>query len=194
MTLVAVASLPMMAPAQSQTASHTAGVHCDHFSITGDTTCYNRATVQQIGASRGYSGQPLYRNNPSTAAVPNAGTIPSGTYNVTGSSQFLNGRPHANVISLEPQNGTEVYGRNSFRMHSDYANRSRTGTASNGCIITDPSLRRGVVNNGATGTLTVRPEYPQTYNYGGTVTIPRSTYYPAPSPLQSYNHSNYWHH
>src|SRR4051794_16406096 len=96
-TLVGVASLAMMAPAQSQTGSHTSGVHCDHFSTTGDTTCYNRATGRQIGASTGYSGQPLYRNNPSTAAVPNAGTIPSGAYNVTGSSRFLNGRPHADV-------------------------------------------------------------------------------------------------
>jgi len=192
MTLVAAASLPMMAPAQSQTASHTAGVHCDHFSITGDTTCYNRATGQQLGESKGYSGQPLYQNNPSTAAVPNAGTIPSGTYNVTGSSQFLNGRPHNNVISLEPQNGTEVYGRNNFRMHGGYSSGSQT--ASDGCIVTKSRLRQAVVNNGATGTVTVRPEYPQTYNYGGTVTMPRSTYYPAPSPLQSYNHSNSWRH
>ena len=194
MTSIAVSCVVMMASDQSQTGTPPSGVHCDHFSKTGDTACYSRADGRQIGTSTGYSGQPLYRNNPSTAAVPNAGTIPSGTYNITGSSQFLNGRPHNNVISLEPQSGTEIYGRSSFKMHSDYANPSRVGTASHGCVIDSPSQRQGIVNNGATGTVTVQPKYPQSYNYGGTVTMPRQTYVPPARPSQSYNHSNSWSH
>ena len=139
-------------------------MHCDHFSQTGDTVCYDTATGETIGSSEGYSGQPGYQNDPSTSHLSNRGTIPAGDYSISGSSQTLNGRGHSNVIRLSPLDGTETYGRNNFRIHGDSIRNP--GTASHGCIISNPQMRQSIVNHGASGILSVRPTYPQSFNYG----------------------------
>jgi len=78
LVIVGTSCLATIAAGQTHTGNNTSGVHCDHFSKTGDTAYYNSATGQPIANYKGYSGQPLYQNKPSTAAVRNAGTIPSG--------------------------------------------------------------------------------------------------------------------
>jgi hypothetical protein len=162
-----------------------AEVHCDQFSVTGDIVCYDRATGAVVARSKGYSGKPGYQNNPSTERMKGKGTIPGGEYAITGVSPLLNNRPLRNTVQLEPRNGTQTYGRDAFRMHQGKINGEKT--ASEGCIVpNDPRLLNTIAKNGGTGTLTVRPQYPQSYDYGRSAQMP-SQYAPlAPKANQSY--------
>lgn len=77
----------------------------------------------------GYSGTGAGRNNPSAQNIPNVGPIPQGVYTV--------GEPHDEpvlgpyVMNLDPNPGTNTFGRSLFRMHGNNA----INDASHGCVI-----------------------------------------------------------
>jgi hypothetical protein len=86
----------------------------------------------------GYSGCDEGKNNPSMQAVHDMGPIPQGNWTIIGPP--FNTPDHGpNVLRLEPQAGTNTFGRDGFLMHGD--NVQFPGTASKGCIIMGPNTR-----------------------------------------------------
>lgn len=83
----------------------------------------------------GYSGKGNCRNSPSSQNIEGYGPIPQGIYRI---GQAYDD-PHLGpcVMHLDPQPGTNTYGRSLFRVHGDDARHD----ASHGCIILGPSLR-----------------------------------------------------
>ncbi|KAJ8598497.1 hypothetical protein CTAYLR_001362 [Chrysophaeum taylorii] len=99
--------------------------------------------VKQVGA---YSGKGKYANK--TESLKNLGPIPRGYYVVEKIFATHKDRVDAGytkklgdqVIHLKPDASTNVYGRGDFRVHGDNSKGDRS--ASNGCIIAAPGIRR----------------------------------------------------
>ena len=89
----------------------------------------------------GYSGAGDGSNNPAQEAVQNAGPIPRGLYTIA-PARFSE-RLGPIVMNLDPNPGTEVFGRDAFRIHGD----NLTHDASHGCIILGPSIRRLIADS-----------------------------------------------
>lgn len=98
----------------------------------------------------GYSGTGDGRNNPGMQDVPNVGPIPQGNYTIGAPYND----PHLGpcVMHLDPQQGTDDFGRSLFRMHGNNAEND----ASEGCVIMDHNTRV-MVANGSDRELTVIP-------------------------------------
>lgn len=105
-----------------------------------------KGRVTKIGT--GYSGQNLGLNNPAYQNVSgtdkdsNGGPLPQGTYDIGRGYNGPLGRP---TMNLMPQEGTETFGRTLFRIHAD--NSEHNYSASEGCIVTGPSVRRTINNS-----------------------------------------------
>lgn len=91
--------------------------------------------------AKGYSGNTAGLNNPSAQARIGVGPIPVGEYTV--------GPPHVPVdhlgpvaLPLWPAPANNMHGRSGFFMHGD--NAAMNHTASHGCIIMPPIVRRAV--------------------------------------------------
>jgi len=88
--------------------------------------------------AQAYSGKAgVHRNNPDSQHIKNEGPIPRGRWRMT----YM--QPHhvdlgPLVIHLEPEPGTEVFGRDHFRVHGT----NPRGDASTGCIIIHGGARR----------------------------------------------------
>ncbi len=97
-----------------------------------------------------YSGHGEGRNNVAMADVPNIGPTPPGAYTI--------GPPYDDahlgpcVMHLDPQEGTETFGRSLFRIHGNNAQND----ASHGCIIADRAMRVQISKSGDT-TMVVTP-------------------------------------
>lgn len=92
----------------------------------------------------GYSGTGAGRNNGAMQNVANVGPIPVGRYAIG---------PHYDdptlgpcVMHLDPELGTNTFGRSLFRIHGDNARHD----ASHGCLILGPLLRAAIANSGDT--------------------------------------------
>lgn len=112
----------------------------------------------------GYSGFDNGKNNPAMQAVHDVGPIPQGEWTIVG--------PPANtpshgpfVLTLQPADGTNTFGRAGFLMHGDSIDSP--GTASHGCIIMPRTVREQVWNSGDTD-LEVVPDL-ATQDLGGGV-------------------------
>lgn len=90
----------------------------------------------------GYSGKDYGRNNPVMQDQRGYGPIPQGRYRIGPAYDD----PHLGpcVMHLDPELGTETFGRDLFRIHGDNARHD----ASHGCVIIGPTLRRLVAGSG----------------------------------------------
>lgn len=100
-----------------------------------------------------YSGNGEGKNNPEAQEVRSIGPIPRGLWKMTCLHDSDNTGPF--TIILEPEAGTQVFGRSEFRIHGD--SKSAPGTASHGCIIRSPrSDRQAIWNSGDHSLMVVR--------------------------------------
>lgn len=90
-----------------------------------------------------YSGSLTNKNNPSRQQVKGMGSLPRGTYQITG---YTNSKGPM-TINLEQRSG-ESFGRSLFRIHGEKRPPSTPGFASEGCIILGPSTRNRILNSG----------------------------------------------
>ena len=92
----------------------------------------------------GYSGHGPGKNNPGFQTAHGVGPTPLGAYSV--------GAPHhsnntgAYTMNLEPQPGTNTFGRTLLRIHGE--NPEHLGQSSDGCIILPLSVRRSIWMSG----------------------------------------------
>ncbi len=92
----------------------------------------------------GYSGTGIGRNRPEAQQISNTGPIPRGRYKIGPAYDH----PHLGpcVMNLDPEPGTNTFGRSEFRAHGD----NQRHDASHGCLILGPSIRRLIANSGDT--------------------------------------------
>lgn len=90
----------------------------------------------------GYSGTGIGRNRPDAQRIPNTGPTPQGRFKIGPSYDD----PHLGpcVMHLDPEPGTETFGRSLFRIHGDNARHD----ASHGCLILGPSIRKLIAASG----------------------------------------------
>lgn len=90
----------------------------------------------------GYSGAGEGHNNPAMQNVAGEGPIPCGMYTI--GRLFDSEKTGHNVMDLEPDPGTETFGRGFFECHGD--SLQHPGAASHGCIILSLPIRVSIVN------------------------------------------------
>lgn len=88
----------------------------------------------------GYSGAAEGRNNSILEAVEGVGPIPRGLYRIATARFSEHLGPI--VMNLDPVGHTAL-GRTAFRIHGD----NKTHTASHGCIILGPAIRRLIADS-----------------------------------------------
>lgn len=90
----------------------------------------------------GYSGTGEGRNNANAEKIEGIGPIPRGLYRIGSAYDH----PHLGpcVMNLDPEPGTETFGRSLFRIHGDNSRHD----ASHGCIILGPAIRRLIASSG----------------------------------------------
>lgn len=113
------------------------------------TYAQKTGTLLQNGQSvgTGYSGFDNGKNNPALQAVADAGPIPQGSWIIVGPP--FNSPDHGPfVLRLEPDTGTNTFGRSGFLMHGDSI--EAPGCASRGCIIQPRTVREQVWQSGDT--------------------------------------------
>ena len=97
---------------------------------------------------QGYSGaKPDGFNNPDMEGVPFTGPIPKGDYTIGQADDSVTSL----TIDLIPQEGTDTYGRDNFRIHGG----NGRGTASQGCIIINGRKNRQEIYDDIGGTVRV---------------------------------------
>lgn len=91
-------------------------------------------------AGTGYSGEAgQWRNNPALVRDQGLGPIPPGHYNI-GPAYDAPQSTGPCSMHLDPQPGTQVYGRSLFRIHGDNLRHD----ASHGCVILGPAIRHEI--------------------------------------------------
>ena len=93
----------------------------------------------------GYSGFDEGKNNPAMQAVAEVGPIPGGRWTIVG-PPFSSSEHGPFVLRLEPDAGTNRFGRDGFLLHGDSI--EATGCASRGCIIQARAVRELVWQSG----------------------------------------------
>ena len=112
------------------------------------TWTYKQASgeIDRDGAvvGTGYSGHGAGLNNPAMQQDQNVGPIPQGTYTI--------GPPHDPPDHLGPMAlplthvSGDIFGRSAFFIHGD--NAAGNHSASDGCIILGPTIRRQIIDSG----------------------------------------------
>jgi Protein of unknown function (DUF2778) len=98
-----------------------------------------------IRVGTGYSGFGPGKNDPATETIPDVGPIPCGLWTIEGPT--FNSTEHGNYcLRLEPQKGTDTFGRSGFLMHGDSI--EHPGQASKGCIVLPKNVRSTVWQSG----------------------------------------------
>ena len=94
-------------------------------------------------AGVGYSGHGAALNNPASIGLHAVGPLPVGNWIVGDAYDH----PHLGpcVMNLDAAEGTEDFGRSLFRIHGD--NSRHNHTASDGCLIFGPTVRRAVADS-----------------------------------------------
>lgn len=92
----------------------------------------------------GYSGYKEGKNNPSKQAIKGVGPIPAGLWHIGGA--YDSARTGPLTIILVPDETTETFGRDAFRIHGDSI--KAPGTASRGCIILPKFIRKQILASG----------------------------------------------
>lgn len=96
----------------------------------------------------GYSGTGKGRNNPKMQDFHAVGPVPQGVFKIGTAYRHKDLGPV--TMNLEPQLGSEMFGRSLFRIHGDNTRHD----ASHGCIILGPAIRN-VISRGTDRDLTV---------------------------------------
>ncbi len=94
----------------------------------------------------GYSGFQAGLNDPDLESHPDLGPIPHGLYTINAPQDTTLHGPY--VLSLTPDPGNEMHGREGFLIHGDEIDHPTTHMASRGCIILPPDVRRAVWESG----------------------------------------------
>jgi hypothetical protein len=92
----------------------------------------------------GYSGTNYGKNNPDAQQIQGIGPVPQGSYTIGAAYDDEHLGPC--VMHLDPNEGTEEFGRSAFRIHGDNVNHD----ASHGCVILGPSIRHLIADSGDT--------------------------------------------
>lgn len=88
----------------------------------------------------GYSGMGAAKNNPLMEQAVGQGPTPRGTYTIGPARTSPNTGPI--TMNLDPQEGTNVFGRSLFRIHGDSI--QHPGDASHGCLILNRTVRQEI--------------------------------------------------
>jgi hypothetical protein len=96
--------------------------------------------------AEGYSGAGDGKNNPSMQDVPNVGPIPVGNYTIEKPIDTKTHGPY--VLHLTPDDANEMFGRTAFMIHGDSV--VHPGTASEGCVIMNRTVREKIWASGDT--------------------------------------------
>ena len=116
---------------------------------TGQLTHVDADGNVDYTANGGYSGYGSGLNNPAMQSVQAqqhgdpAGPIPQGPYSI--GSPYNNPRTGPMTMNLTPINGNGALGRTLLRIHGD--NDAHNHTASTGCIIEGPNVRKRIANS-----------------------------------------------
>lgn len=116
---------------------------------TGQLTHVDADGNSDYTATGGYSGYGAGLNNPAMQSVQAqqpgdpAGPIPQGLYSIGFPHYSPNTGP--GTLNLTPLPGTNTFGRTLFRIHGD--NRAGNHSASQGCIIEGPNVRKHIANS-----------------------------------------------
>lgn len=95
-----------------------------------------------------YSGHGLGLDNPAMEAVHGVGPIPAGEW-IIGPPKDPPDHLGPVAMPLTPAPGNTAHGRSAFFMHGDNAEANHT--ASDGCIVAGPAIRRRVDRARAAG-------------------------------------------
>lgn len=93
----------------------------------------------------GYSGNGRGKNNPAMQAARGVGPIPAGRWRIVG-PPYTSGNTGPYTMVLQPEVGTQTFGRSEFRIHGDSI--KAPGTASHGCIILPRAVREAIWGSG----------------------------------------------
>ena len=120
---------------------------------------YSQSTgqLQHVGAdgqvdytvNGGYSGYGIGLNNPALQVIQSleegdpAGPIPQGNYTI--GPAYYNPRTGPLTMNLNPTDDTNALARTLLRIHGD--NPAHNHTASTGCIIEGPAVRKRIANS-----------------------------------------------
>lgn len=127
-------------------------------------------TRDGVAVGTGYSGSGAGKNNPALENEEDVGPIPRGSYAIKLQPECMSMLPLAGggacancegvaahkhgpfVLRLTPDAANEMFGRAGFLIHGDSI--KAPGTASEGCIVMGPQIRRKISASGD-GALTV---------------------------------------
>jgi hypothetical protein len=93
---------------------------------------------------KGYAGNQYGVNNPKADGVQNIGPLPKGCYKMT--ELRLTGASTGPYTIVLQQVSGDSHGRSAFRIHGDNSKGNRS--ASHGCIILPPLIRRQIWESG----------------------------------------------
>ncbi|ETO14761.1 hypothetical protein RFI_22607 [Reticulomyxa filosa] len=88
-----------------------------------------------------YSGNSTYYNDETAQHLKNQGPIPVNTWKVTA----ITDKKGKHTLVLAEENVKNSYGRDGFLIHGD--NQKKNHTASEGCIIVGPTIRKQIKKN-----------------------------------------------
>ena len=88
-----------------------------------------------------YAGAPGYKNNTKYECIIGKGPLPRGRYRIVG-TPFKHEHAGLYTLRLQPHPANSMCGRAGFLIHGD--SKKNPGAASNGCIVTTRSDRRGI--------------------------------------------------
>ena len=117
------------------------GLFWEYSQSTGQMTHVDNQTGDRTSFGAGYAGTGEGLNNPNMQNVPFVGPIPQGTYDI-GEATTTRGPL---TLPLTPQQGTNTFGRDAFRIHGD--NSRLDQSASEGCIVTGRNVRNQINNS-----------------------------------------------
>lgn len=106
--------------------------------------------------AKGYAGHGEGKNNPAMEQVANTGPIPRGNHTIGPPRNTKDHGPH--VLPLTPHQDNRMFGRSGFLIHGD--SKKAPGTASHGCIILGPLVRKQISQSGDTELQVVSLENP----------------------------------
>lgn len=93
----------------------------------------------------GYAGNGRGKNNPAMQAAKGIGPIPAGKWRMV-EQPYNSPNTGPYTIKLQPELGTNAFGRSEFRIHGDSI--KSPGTASHGCIILPRAVREAIWGSG----------------------------------------------
>ena len=94
----------------------------------------------------GYSGHGSGVNNPSMQNVPNVGPLPRGAWTI---GEMIPKHPDLGpvVMPLEPDEGTDTFGRGGFFIHGDDVRAPGMEEGSKGCIVLPRVARQAMADS-----------------------------------------------